>query len=68
MLMHSFWILVLLFGLFFLVRWLFGSQGEKRLRALVPSSSSLEILNQRYARGEIDQAEFEKIKQDLGLV
>ena len=68
MFMHSFWILILLVGLFFLVRWLAGWSGENRVRALLPGSSSLEILKQRYARGEIDRDEFERVKRDLETI
>lgn len=61
--MIVFWILVLL-GLFFFVKWLVqstnrsGPGGNKSNRAL-------EILKERYARGEIDRVEFETMKTDL---
>lgn len=41
------------------IRW-FGSQGRPR-----SSDTALEILRQRYARGEIDKQEFEVKKRDL---
>ncbi len=68
MFMHSFWILILLVGLFFLVRWLTRSSGVRQIPALQPSTGSLEILRQRYARGEIDRDEFERMKRDLEAI
>jgi putative membrane protein len=49
-------------GLVILVRWLAAqssaSKGER-------SKTALEILQERYARGEIGREEFEQKKQDL---
>ena len=42
------------------IRWLFGQ--SKRAQP----DSALEILRQRYARGEINKEEFEQKKRDLG--
>ena len=47
-------------GLILGVRWLAG-QGRREGR-----DEALEILRQRYARGEIDKQEFETRKRDLG--
>lgn len=63
-LMIVFWIAVIV-GIIVLIRWLIlstrpGDSGKGR------SDSALEILRQRYARGEIDQEEFEQKKRDLG--
>jgi putative membrane protein len=41
------------------IRWLLGQGKESR------SDSALEILRQRYARGEINKEEFEAKKKDL---
>jgi putative membrane protein len=61
--MLVFWVLVIV-GLVFLIKWLIrSSKGE----AQVPPAGSraLEILKERYARGEIDKVEFEEKKRDL---
>jgi putative membrane protein len=61
--MIVFWILILV-GLVMLIKWLFQStsrgrnNGQSGLRAL-------EILKERYARGEIDKTQFENMKRDL---
>jgi putative membrane protein len=58
--MLVFWGLVIA-GLVLGVRWLAG-QGRG-----APRDEALEILRQRYARGEITKEEFETRKRDLGL-
>jgi len=61
--MLVFWVLVIV-GLVYLIKWLArSSRGE----AQVPraGSNALEILKERYARGEIEKAEFEEKKRDL---
>lgn len=59
--MWIFWIAVLV-GLVFLVKWIIqqGQGGEKQLK-----EDPLDILEKRYARGEIDREEFEQKKKDL---
>jgi len=49
-------------GLVTVIRWLFGDKGPGR----VAPSSALSILEQRYARGEIDREEYQQRRQDLG--
>ena len=56
--MLFFWVLILA-GLVLGVRWLLSQDRERR------SDSALEILRQRYARGEINKEEFEAKKKDL---
>ncbi len=46
-----------------LVRWL--AAGASRKDAAPEQPGALEILAQRYARGEIDRAEFEQKRHDL---
>lgn len=61
--MFVFWVLVVV-GLVFLIKWLIqATKGEKD----VPSgkSKAIDILKERYAKGEINKEEFEKIKRDL---
>ena len=56
--MLLFWVVVIV-GLVVGIRWLLG-------QAKAPSSdSALEIVRQRYARGEINKEEFEAKKRDL---
>ena len=53
--MIVFWVLILV-GLVFFIKWLIQSTVSNR---------ALEILKERYARGEIDQVEFETMKMNL---
>ncbi len=63
-LMAAFWIAVIV-GIVFLIRWLIlstrGTAGPRER-----GDSALDILRQRYARGEIDKQEFDQKKKDLG--
>ncbi|OGZ32693.1 MAG: hypothetical protein A2V69_03710 [Candidatus Portnoybacteria bacterium RBG_13_40_8] len=60
------WIFMILFwglivwGLIVFIRWI-GKQGEREDK----SRSVLEILKERYAKGEINKEEFEEKKKDL---
>jgi putative membrane protein len=56
--MLTFWVLVIV-GLIALVRWLSTQGRESR------TDTALEILRQRYARGEINKDEFDAKKRDL---
>jgi len=59
--MMIFWVLVLV-GLVFLIKWLI--QTTNRVKSDAGNSNrALEILKERYARGEIDTAEFEDKKK-----
>ena len=62
-LMMIFWVLVIV-GLVFLVKWLIQSAGGGKA-AQQTESRALEILKERYARGEIEKAEFESMKRDI---
>jgi putative membrane protein len=56
--MILFWGLIIV-GVLLAIRWLAGQGKETR------TDSALEILRQRYARGEINKEEFEAKKKDL---
>lgn len=61
--MLVFWVLVLV-GLVFLIKWLIqATRGEKEIRQ--DGSRALEILKERYARGEIQKDEYEAKKKDI---
>jgi putative membrane protein len=49
-------------GFIYLIVWLIGKQGKSS-----PSSqvNPMDIVKERYARGEISRDEFEKMKKDL---
>lgn len=59
--MVLFWALVIL-GVAALVKWLAGGVGNNR----PPGKTTLQILEERYARGEIGREEFEQKKRDIG--
>jgi putative membrane protein len=52
-------------GVFFLVQWIVRSSPKRETGQSASRESALEILRQRYARGEIDKEEFEEKKKDL---
>lgn len=53
-----FWALIIA-GIVFLVRWIIGhKEGDVQ-------TEPLDILRQRYARGEIDRETYERMKKDL---
>lgn len=54
------WWAVLIVGIVLLVKWVGGDRSAAR-----PDKSALEILKERYARGEIEQAEFEQKRREL---
>ena len=56
------WVLIIV-GIVGLVRWVATSSGRGGRNG--GDSKALDILKQRYARGEIDEQEFQKRKRDL---
>ncbi len=61
--MIAFWVLIIV-GLVFLIKWLIQSTGGDR-KAIPSGAGALDILKERYARGEIDKTEYETKKKDL---
>lgn len=61
--MIVFWILILV-GLVFVIRWLVQTTG-KGGHSGQSGSRAIDILKERYARGEIDRTQFEAMKRDL---
>lgn len=58
--MILFWIAIIL-GIVWLVRWM-GDQSDRTRHEEV---NPLEIIRRRYARGEINREEYERLRQDL---
>lgn len=59
--MWIFWILIIV-----AIVWLVVIAAQDRKGSPGKDKSALEILQQRYARGEVDRDEFEQKKKDLG--
>lgn len=60
------WWVIIIVGVVALVRWLShtsGAQGQGHISG--GSRSAMDILKERYARGEIDEAEYLKVKREL---
>ena len=57
------WVLIIV-GIVVLVKWIATSSGGGEGQS-GGDSKALDILKQRYARGEIDEQEFQKRKRDL---
>lgn len=59
-----FWALIII-GLVLLIKWLFRATGKSSEETIYGSSSAIDILKERYAKGEIEKQEFEEKKRDL---
>jgi putative membrane protein len=63
--MLLFWALVI-GGIVVLARWFFASSSSTSLVPPSRGKTALEILGERYAKGEIGKEEFEQKRRDLG--
>ena len=61
--MMIFWVLVIV-ALVFLIKWLIQTTSSRKASEQT-GSGAIDILKERYARGEIDKAEFESMKRDI---
>lgn len=61
--MIVFWILILV-GLVLVIKWLIQATSRGKIEGNT-GSRAMEILKERYARGEIDKSQFEAMKRDL---
>jgi len=61
--MMVFWVLAIV-GVAFLIKWLVQSTGSRQAAGR-RGSGAVEILKERYARGEINKAEFDSMKRDI---
>ncbi|MCL5959189.1 MAG: SHOCT domain-containing protein [Chloroflexi bacterium] len=62
--MLLFWVLVIA-GVVSLVVWLFQQGRPSEVGPTTPRTRALDILRERYARGEITRDEFEQMRRDL---
>ncbi len=63
--MLIFWI-ALIFGAVWLVKSLFGNRDLTQSTPQNQAPSAREILDQRYARGELTREQYEQMRSDLG--
>ena len=62
--MIIFWGLIIV-GLVLLIRWLIQNTSGKGQTSVRTGSNAMDILKERYARGEISRDEFESMKKDI---
>ena len=62
--MLLFWVLIIT-GIVFLIRWLIQSTGSRSSSGAGRGSQAMDILKERYAKGEISQDEFESMKKEI---
>ena len=62
--MIIFWGLII-FGLVALIRWLIQNTSSKAHSGIDTGSKAIDILKERYGRGEINRDEFESMQKDL---
>ena len=63
--MILFWILIIVGGIYLVRNLVQNTHGDSQNRRLNGSGRAIDILKERYARGEIDREEFEAKKKDL---
>jgi putative membrane protein len=64
MFMNIFWVLILAVGVFLLIKYLSRTKNGDGIQEWF-GSNPLEILKERYAKGEIDRTDYEQRKRDL---
>ncbi|MCD6297037.1 MAG: SHOCT domain-containing protein, partial [Deltaproteobacteria bacterium] len=52
-------------GIVLLIRWLVQTTGGRGQSGVGTGSKAMDILDERYARGEITRDEFESMKRDI---
>ena len=62
--MILFWGLIIV-GLVFLIRWLMQNTSSKGHSGAGTGSKAIDILKERYAKGEISRDEFESVQRDM---
>ena len=62
--MLLFWVLIVA-GIVFLIRWLVQSMDSRKQSNVGTGSQAMDILKERYAKGEISRDEFESIKKEI---
>lgn len=60
--MILFWAVIIL-GIVALVKWLFSAGGSAGSGS--PGKSALDVLKERYARGEVTREQYEQMRRDL---
>jgi putative membrane protein len=62
--MLLFWVLIIA-GIVILIRWMVQKTSSRNRSNIGTGSQAMDILKERYAKGEISQDEFESMKKDI---